>query len=307
MRALLVAATIATVHTPTLPNDLTEFPVLDAQGSRVAWSDYDDAAKAWRLMERSGGATRPVPVAPRSAPFDVDLGPDGHGGTLAVYSRGGRLFAYSFRSGHEAALGVRGRAPAVWGSRIAFLRGGRPYWRPRAAGPAHRLAVPRVKGRSIVADLDVRGRTVAYTWKAVGAFDTWSFIYRATTRGSLSAVARGAAFAGGAPPPAKSVGQPALGPHGVDWLYQDAGHADYRAAFLRANGTHAAQASALSTAVAFAHAGATSYWIDAGPRAESQPGGEFPLMTDDAVAYGPVRHSYLQIPRCGVRHRCTPL
>jgi hypothetical protein len=38
MRALLVAATIATLHTPTLPNDRTEFPVIDAHRARVVWS-----------------------------------------------------------------------------------------------------------------------------------------------------------------------------------------------------------------------------------------------------------------------------
>jgi hypothetical protein len=63
MRALLVAAAIASVHTPSYPNDSTAFPVIDAYGGRVVWSDYDAAIGAWRLMERSGGATRAVPAA----------------------------------------------------------------------------------------------------------------------------------------------------------------------------------------------------------------------------------------------------
>jgi hypothetical protein len=307
MRALLLAAAIATAQTPTLPDARTEFPVVDAYGSRVVWSDYDGAIGAWRLAERSGGTIRGVPVAPRSSPFDVDLGPDGHGGTLAVYSRRGRLFAYSFRTGREHALGVRGRWPTVWSSRIAFVHGARPYWRRRTgSGAAHRLPVPRVKGRATVAELDMRGRAVVYTWRAVGRFDTYSFIVRATTGGSLRLLSRGAWFAGGGADALKSVSQPALGARGVDWLYRDVGHADQRAAFLRRRGARV-QASAQSTAVAFAHTGATAYWIDAGPRGESQPGGAFPLMRDRAVAYGAARRSYLQIPRCGLGRPCRPL
>jgi hypothetical protein len=296
VRALLLATAIATVHTPTLSGDRTEFPAIDAQGARVVWSDY--RAGAWHLMERSGAPA----VAPRPRPFDVDLGPDGHGGTRAVYSRRGRLYAYSFRTGRETALGVGGRWPAVWGSRIAFVRGGRPYW--RAHGQSHRLRVPRVRGRSIVLELDMRGRAVVYTWQAVGQFDTYSFIYRATTGGSLRALSRGAYVAGGDASSVKSLGQPALGVGGVDWLYGDAGHTDYRAAFLRAHGT---RASRTSTAIAFAHAGATAYWIDAGPRGASQPGGAFPLWADDAVTYRPTPRTYLRIPRCGVRIACRPL
>jgi hypothetical protein len=315
MRSVLLAAAIASVHTPTLPDGRTEFPVIDAYGPRVVWSDYDAAAGAWRLTERSGGATRAVPVAPRRTPFDVDLGPDGHGGTLAVYSRGGRLFAYSFRIGRETALGAGGAWPAVWGSRIAFVRGGtRLYRRSRARGAhSHRLPAPRVwrRGRSFIDGLDMRGRTIVFAWRAVGRFDTFSFIYRATTGGSLRAVARGAYVAGGAADSVRSVGWPALGGRGVDWLYQDMGHAAYRAAFLRRRGGRGVQASASSRAVAFAHAGATAYWIDAGPNGgsdgASQPGGTFPLMAGDAVAFGPVRRSYLRIRRCGVRHACRPL
>ena len=296
MRGFLVAATIATIHTPSLPGEQTEFPVIDARGARVVWSDY--RAGAWHLMDRSGA----VAVAPRARPFDVDLGPDGHGGTVAVYSRHGRLYQYSFRTGRETALGVRGRWPAVWGSRIAFVRGGRLYW--RAHGRSHRLPVPRVRGRSLISELDMRDRTVVFTWHAVGQFDTYSFIYRATTGGSLQALSRGAYFAGGDASSLKSIGQPALGPAGVDWLYEDAEHTDYRAAFMRAHGT---RTSTRSTAVAFAHAGRTAYWIDAGARGQAQPGGAFPLLADDTLTYRSTPRSYLQIRRCGIRRPCRPL
>ena len=50
--------TVAQVQTPTRGENMTAFPVIDAFGGRVVWSDYDAATDAWRLMEHSGGVTR---------------------------------------------------------------------------------------------------------------------------------------------------------------------------------------------------------------------------------------------------------
>jgi hypothetical protein len=337
MRALLVAAAIASVHTPSYPNGSTAFPVIDAYGGRVVWSDYDAAIGAWRLMERSGGATRAVPVAPRPAPFDVDLGPDGHGGTLAVYSRctrrlpsgrptpqlergmyGCDIHAYSFRTGRETPVrdansGADEFWPAVWGARIAFERTykGRVrnhyhlpflYWRARSGpGRAHRLRLPR-SPRSwtrLAREPDMRGRAVVYAFDVVDDLDTYSVIYRSTTGGGLKPVARGAWTAGGDASSLRTVGQPALGAHGVDWLFQDRTRIPYRAAFMRRVAGHGAQTSTpVSLAAAFAHAGRTAYWIDsraAGDDPASQPGGAFDLIADDAVRYRPVPRSWLPI------------
>jgi hypothetical protein len=147
--ALGEVRTLAEVHT----SDRGVFPVVDAVAGRVVWSDYDAAAGAWRLMEHRGGVTRALPVAPRATPFDVDLGPDGSGGTVAVYSRctrrlpfdrstpqqqrtarryGCDIYAFSFATGVERAVrSVNSRAdeywPTVWGRKLAFVRayGGR--------------------------------------------------------------------------------------------------------------------------------------------------------------------------------------
>jgi hypothetical protein len=171
--------TLAEVHAPTRGAGTTAFPVIDGFRGRVVWSDYDASAGAWRLMEHAGGVTRAVPVAPRSSPFDVDLGPDGRGGTVAVYSRCRRpipfdrptpvlqrrahacdLHAFSFTTRRESAIrAANSRAdewwPTVWGSRIAFVRAyanrrdrfGRRipylYWRSSiGSGPSHRLRRP---------------------------------------------------------------------------------------------------------------------------------------------------------------------
>jgi hypothetical protein len=355
MRAFLVAAAIASVHTPSLTGDRTAFPVIDAYGGRVVWSDWDATARRWRLMEYSGGAARAVPVPPRRSPFDVDLGPDGHGGALAVYSRcrrdfgiadptpqnrraaryGCDLFSYSFRTGREAPVRrANSRAdetwPAVWGSRIAFVRTsakrkdryGRAipyvYWRARAGGgSSHRLRRPspvitiRMSGPEgwtierrrlavAISELDMRGRRVAYKWDRIDDDDTTHFVYVATTGGGLRAVARGATLGGGASDHPRDVSSPTLGAGGaVDWLFTNETSPEYFGAFLRTAGG-GVQSSPRTKAAAFAHDDATAYWIDAGPAADSdaefQLGGTFQLLADSAVSYGPMPRSWLPIP-----------
>ena len=144
--ALGEVRTLAEVHTPDR-GGRTAFPVIDAHDVDIAWSDYDASIDAWRLMANVAGVTRSVPVAPRATPFDVDLGPDGRGGLVAVYSRCARglrrdfptpqvlragrygcdLYSYSFTTGRERKVaGANSRAdeywPSVWGGRIAFVR-----------------------------------------------------------------------------------------------------------------------------------------------------------------------------------------
>jgi hypothetical protein len=139
--------TLAEVHTPDR-GGRTAFPVIDAHGGAVAWSDYDASVDAWRLMANVGGATQALPVPPRVTPFDVDLGPDRQGGLLAVYSRctrglrldlptpqvaragrhGCDIYSYSFTTGREEPVArANSRAdkywPTVWRGRIAFVRG----------------------------------------------------------------------------------------------------------------------------------------------------------------------------------------
>jgi hypothetical protein len=149
--------TLAEVHTPDR-GGRTAFPVIDAYGGHVVWSDYDAGAGVWRLMAHAGGVTQAVPVPPRATPFDVDLGPDGHGGTLAVYSRCARairhdfptppldsrrygcdLYRYSFTTGRESAIARANSGgdetwPAAWRSGLAFVR-----TNPGRRGPAGKV------------------------------------------------------------------------------------------------------------------------------------------------------------------------
>lgn len=107
---------------------------------RVMWSEPVGPVlqRRYVLRQRFKGRTSRVPVPSRARrAFDVDLGPDGHGGTLAVYSRCGNesrrrgcdVYRYDVQRGREdklRAISTRSateQLPSVWGSRIAFVRG----------------------------------------------------------------------------------------------------------------------------------------------------------------------------------------
>jgi hypothetical protein len=120
--ALLVAAPAAAADTDlgTLDHDT---PVATF-GGRAAWSAYDPVARRYALMTWTAEAgVQAVPVPSRAAAFDVDLGPSAAGAVTAVYSRAGRLYSYDFAGGGEQRLPLRGHAPTLFRSRVAFLRG----------------------------------------------------------------------------------------------------------------------------------------------------------------------------------------
>ncbi|HEU4977352.1 MAG TPA: hypothetical protein VFT42_00505 [Solirubrobacteraceae bacterium] len=119
-----------------------------AYGGRLLWSAYVDATKQYVLTTRANGITSVVPVAPRSVPFDADLGPDAQGHVVAVYSRctreitpsgsfapslynrgkGCDLYEYDFTTARETKLaGANAPAasefwPTIWKGTLAFGR-----------------------------------------------------------------------------------------------------------------------------------------------------------------------------------------
>jgi hypothetical protein len=137
--------TVATVPNPS---------AVSIYNGRLAWSSFDPARHGFVLMTHSGGVTTTVPGGTRSVPFDVDLGPDRNGQTVAVYSRcrrdpdfttaignviinqfpdwrsgrGCDLHKFDFDTGRETR--VRGASsksaseflPTIWRTRIAFAR-----------------------------------------------------------------------------------------------------------------------------------------------------------------------------------------
>ena len=112
-----------------------------AHGGVVAWSDYDGAAKRYRLVIRVGGASSPAPVADSVKPFDVSLGPDARGRVVALYSRcrrpdrGCDIYRYDIRARRERKLSSVSSSthdeawPVQWRDRIAFVRRARSWVR----------------------------------------------------------------------------------------------------------------------------------------------------------------------------------
>lgn len=114
-------------------------PKVSALDGTAAWSTFDQGA--WYLVARREGVLERLPVAPRSVPFDVDIGTDASGRYVAAYSRcrrdpvfvppqgrGCDLYAYDFFSRTERLLSgpstdaASEYMPSLAGGRIAFGR-----------------------------------------------------------------------------------------------------------------------------------------------------------------------------------------
>jgi hypothetical protein len=170
--------TIATVTRPT---------TVSALDGRVVWSEYDVAQGMYFLTQHTNGLTARLPVRPRSVPFDVDLGPDADGRTVATYSRcrreppardrrtgnviarqmfqwsrarGCDVYMFAFETGAEARVryaSTRSASeflPTVWTDRMAFAR---VFERRR--GRAGRRAYLYVRPNSLMGSSGPRGRS----------------------------------------------------------------------------------------------------------------------------------------------------
>lgn len=143
--ALLALAPAAPAQEQVLARIDVPTPIA-AHDGRLAYS-VRDGAGGFALVSRAGGLTARVPVRSRPVPFDVDLGPDASGATIAVYSRcatdapfvttgsvayddgrGCDIYAFDFRLGRERRLLAASSPtasefwPSVWRGRIAFGR-----------------------------------------------------------------------------------------------------------------------------------------------------------------------------------------
>ena len=103
-----------------------------AAGDVVAWSAYDPALGAYRLMLWRDGAAAPLAVAPSPGPFDVSAGHGPDGAVWLVWSRCAALrcdvVGYDLANPGErpipAAATPAGNEhmPAIDGTRLAFVR-----------------------------------------------------------------------------------------------------------------------------------------------------------------------------------------
>jgi hypothetical protein len=182
-------------------------PAISTHGSLASWSHWD--GRTWRLRLRRGdGRAVTAPVPGQKMPFDVDLGPDAHGRTIAVYSRcrrparsrasydapvpnrasaaGCRLYRYDpvARRERRVALDAQSGAsyyfPAVSGRRIAFAvsdAGVRAGKRPASLAWASSTGrIRSLPGGTVIGgggvgptELDLQGDRLAFEWVQVTA------------------------------------------------------------------------------------------------------------------------------------------
>lgn len=142
---------------PTVLAPVANDSALSAHGGWVVWSEQG-ADGRWALTAWHDGAKTRLPVRTRTVPFDVDLGSDAHGRSVATYSRcktepavsvtqagsvgyagpnglvnwsgaaGCHLRVLDLADGSERALqisrphGASDTTPSMWRGRVAFAR-----------------------------------------------------------------------------------------------------------------------------------------------------------------------------------------
>ena len=130
---------------------------VDAYGGRLVWSEKIAGKDRFQLMTRTGaGPASAVPMPSSPGPFQVDLGPGPGGAMTAVYPRHGDIYAFDFATGHERRLihtkGARESLPAIWRSKLAFVRGKKLFVGSRQVRG----------GRGRYEQIDLRGGRVAF-------------------------------------------------------------------------------------------------------------------------------------------------
>lgn len=127
-------------------------PVVDSFGGITVFSETDQTKRQYHLTVLVAGQRLRLPVAPRSVPFDIDLGPDDDGRIVAAYSRcrieptssraalwakpypawttgrGCDIYRYDFTSGQERKISGASTneasevLPSIWKGDVAFTR-----------------------------------------------------------------------------------------------------------------------------------------------------------------------------------------
>lgn len=193
---------------------------ISSYGGLTAWS-VDQGDGSFRLVVHDGQAVRPVPVEPRTVPFDVDLGPGPDGAVVAAYSRCARepgpfedytagrgcdVFRYSFALGEEERLAgastdqASEMLPSIWRDEVAFARvyerreGRRDgydldelpylYIRPLDGESGSRRQPLETRGDSGTPGpvaIDLYGRRLGFVWQYQGNGETAAYTMRLVT------------------------------------------------------------------------------------------------------------------------------
>lgn len=141
-----------------------------AYGGALAWSAYDAGTGRYSLVirrrdPRGFDVVAPARIGTSTRPFDVSLGPNTKGRTVALYtrcrtaSRGCDIYRYELRTNSETRLASVSSPsldeawPAQWRGRVAFVRRARTHVidgfdhrpDPRGRGPLMACDIPYVK------------------------------------------------------------------------------------------------------------------------------------------------------------------
>jgi len=229
-----------------------------AYGANVAYSTYDPATARYQLtLRHRRGGVETLPVAPRSVPFDVDLGPGPSGGLTAVYSRcrteprtesfdgmtlpwtgrGCDLYLYDLVARHESKIAGASTSasseflPSVWHNRIAFTRvyehragidGGVPYLYVRSLSGGDSIRQPGgprgTNGGPGPRAIDLFGRRLAFVWDSHPDRTHYRSELRLDTQGAGHAVLETATSADGS---AREL-SPSFGQGLVSWVRRGA-------------------------------------------------------------------------------------
>ena len=186
--------TVAAVERPT---------PISAYAGHVIWSQFDAGVAGYRLFEAhaspAGQVTTQLAAAPRSVPFDADIGPGADGAPTVVYSRcateprlgadqlpvwatgrGCDVFALALGATAEtrvAGVSTGGSSeflPSIWRDKVAFARvyearNSNPYVYVRGGdGPSARQpgGLRGETGLPGPTSLDLAGIRLALTWGA---------------------------------------------------------------------------------------------------------------------------------------------
>jgi hypothetical protein len=175
-RIAAVAAVAAALLTPSVATadevvaELAKDTPIAAYGGVLAWSSYDAASGRYTLTIKRRepwgvDVVEPARIATATRPFDVSLGPDSKGRTVALYTRcrtstrGCDIYRYELRTRSERRLSSVSSPsldeawPAQWRDRIAFVRRARTHVvdgydhrpDPRGRGPLLACDIPYVK------------------------------------------------------------------------------------------------------------------------------------------------------------------
>lgn len=137
LAAIAALAPAAPARADDFIASITRDTPIAAYGGALAWSDYDAATNMYRLQVAGSGLGGPAaPIRGERRPFDVSLGPDERGRTVALYTRctrdngtkGCDVYRYDVRRRREVRVGsVSSRRfdeawPVQWRRNLAFVR-----------------------------------------------------------------------------------------------------------------------------------------------------------------------------------------